>query len=487
VLMSLRRAGRSARALTERAMFRRLGVGHLILDALPSKVGSPVDVLFLPYDSVDCVLQHLAAAKAIEDFGLSARVLIPARSMSSMREGDPRMRDQALNYDDRILQLYDVAEGDPDLARGFIDQYRRTCEVDAFFDNRALEPHLLGTLIIARSLAEASVERATTLVVPDLAYAFNRCIASFSRQASRSLHLLNPHGRFRRVDLTGDFAYEEPWFGTSSLSFENMITPEAQRAADQFIADRRSGVGLSDWNLNLANSMDPRSDEDSIGKNVVFMHCIRDAEQVPVTFDEDAWIFSPDLFCWTRSVMRRAVLDPEKWALRAHPAAGHYPGEREIVERLSRVTGLTSGQCSTDVSREWVLSNKIPVLTHSGSIALECAIEGFKSVTTSSLLPGSLTVHLGSPGRPFTSINDPFSATVPVSEVDSALARLLLTRTYAPDLPEPLRLSHPVQPQSSRSRFMLSQARSIRGAQSTYFGQRSLFAWKMVTRALGFY
>jgi hypothetical protein len=299
--------------------------------------------MFLPYDSIDCIMQHLAAARAVERLGLTTRVVIPRRIVDRM-ESRPSLKrsaaDQPLNYDDRIFQLNEWAEGSADIARGFVDEYRRTCDVDAFFDVRPLERFIALRLFGAQEVAEACVNNAAVLVLPDLAYAFNRSISAFSRDANRQLFILNPHGRFRQIDLRGDFAYEEPWLATHSWPEGSIDLRRVQPLADRFVEARRVNGGQRDWNLRLAEIEDSRVKSSDNHGTVVFMHCIRDAEQVPLRFNEQEWIYAPDLFCWTRSITRIASENPASWSLRPHPASKHYEGEAAILGRLFSEAGL---------------------------------------------------------------------------------------------------------------------------------------------------
>jgi hypothetical protein len=464
-----------------------LGVRHLLLEDLPNKSGSPIDVMFLPYDSIDCIMQHLAAARAVERLGLTTRVVIPRRIIDRM-ESRPSLKrsaaDQPLNYDDRIFQLNEWAQGSADIARGFVDEYRRTCDVDAFFDVRPLERFIALRLFGAQEVAEACVNNAAVLVLPDLAYAFNRSISAFSRDANRQLFILNPHGRFRQVDLRGDFAYEEPWLATHSWPEGSIDLRRVQPLADRFVEARRVNGGQRDWNLRLAEIEDSRVKSSHNHGAVVFMHCIRDAEQVPLRFNEQEWIYAPDLFCWTRSITRIASENPASWSLRPHPASRHYEGEAAILGRLFSEAGLIEKLGGSGPSRASVLSNRLPVLTHSGTIALECAAEGFKSFTTSSLLPETLAVRLGAPGNPFVALGRAFEDIASVSHDNSALARLLLWRLYSPDLPEPLWLSKPALPQATRLGFARDQWHSLHAARTLYFQKAAIHSWMQVAQAI---
>lgn len=439
------------------------------------------EVLFMPYLSADCIALHSAVAESLQRNGLasSAVCVVDPKSLGNQRN-DRVPSAASAYYGDRISELADLAGDSHDIARGYVDQYRRTVPVDAFFDRRPLDATFVSNLLSLTTFARNAVSRAKVLVLPDLAYALNRSVAEFARQQGKRLFLLNPHGRFREVNLRAPFAMESDLSELFSSQLVRQLD-ESRAPAHQPIGDTSS----RDWNVQAA--MESANGELEIASEctTIFLHCVRDAGQDPISRDRLAEVDGGDLFQWTLGVLGAAARDPGSWLIKPHPSMDHYPGERAIVKRAISALGLEQRSLVRGPSRQQVIDNRLRVLTHTGTIALECAASGFKAMSTSSIFPSRLVKSVA---VAHSSSLDSLKGSIVegVNITDSQAATALLVESGSSDLPEPLLLDAVALPQRSRYGYLSSQLRNWRASRSRYssVGNRKLID-KLGVRLVG--
>jgi hypothetical protein len=222
-----------------------------------------------------------------------------------------------------------------------------------------------------------------------------------------------------------------------------------------------------DWNVQAA--MESANGELEIASEctTIFLHCVRDAAQDPINRDRLAEVEGGDLFQWTLGVLGAAARDPGSWLIKPHPSMDHYPGERAIVKRAILSLGLEQRSLVRAPSRQQVIDNRLRVLTHTGTVALECAASGFKAMSTSSIFPSRLVKSVVV-GRSSSLDSLKGSIVEGVDTTDSRAAAALLLETGSSDLPEPLLLDAVALPQRSRYGYLSSQFRNWRASRSRY-------------------
>lgn len=421
------------------------------------------DVLFVPYLSADCIALHSAVAESIQRNGWASSAVCLVDPKSLLNQRTARSPSAAAGYyGERISELAGLAGHGADVVRGYVDQYRRTIPVEAFFDKRPLDAKLVTVLYSLTDLAWDAVSRCRVIVLPDLAYALNRSIAEFARQQSKRLFLLNPHGRFREVNLQSSFAVESD----HSLLFDTGPTRELDprgrpTSSPGEIPDQR------DWNVQAAMESADGALEIAREATTIFLHCIRDAAQDPINLDRIGEVDGGDFFQWTVGVLGAAAREPGAWLIKPHPSMDRYPGERAIVSRAVSTIGLEQRSRIRGPSRRQVLENQLKVLTHTGTIALECAASGFRAFSTSSMLPAHLVKRVGKDSLvTLDSIKE-----LPVDSVGSfgaqSAANLISDSTRA-ELPASLLVDSVALPQASLHRYLLEQVSTWRAARSRY-------------------
>lgn len=430
-------------------------------EALAAKYST--DVLFVPYLSADCIALYSAVAESLQrnEWASSAVCIVDPKSLVTQRN-EPLPSAASGSYGDRISELADLAGDSHDIARGYVDQYRRTIPVDAFFDRRPLDATFISSLLSLTAFARDAVSRAKILVLPDLAYALNRSVAEFARQQGKRLFLLNPHGRFREVSLRAPFAME------SDLSelFRSQLVRQLQESSTPVhkpIGDKNP----RDWNLLAAMESADGELEIASECTTIFLHCVRDAAQDPINRDRLADVEGGDLFQWTIGVLGEAARDQGSWLIKPHPATDHYPGERDIIKRVISTLGLEQRSLVRGPSRQQVIDNRLRVLTHTGTIALECAASGFKAMSTSSIFPSRLVKSVAA-GHSSSLNSLKWSRVEGVDITDSQAAAALLLESVSSDLPKPLLLDAVALPQRSRYGYLSSQFRNWRASRSRY-------------------
>jgi hypothetical protein len=88
-----------------------------------------------------------------------------------------------------------------------------------------------------------------------------------------------------------------------------------------------------------------------------------------------------DYFLWTREMFKIISKDPSHWYIKIHPASKLYPKDFDLINRLMAKFDIPKEIIiPEEISTLQVLRSKAPIFTHSGTIALESAALGQRSV-----------------------------------------------------------------------------------------------------------
>ena len=201
-------------------------------------------------------------------------------------------------------------------------------------------------------------------------------------------------------------------------------------------------------------------------KKVLFMHVFRDANQVPLDQQSARQTLFSSYFEWADFCLREVAKKPEEWQVKLHPSSRFYPDEIEIQHQLLKKHGISMDLVDSCPTTSQILENRWPIFTHSGTIALESAVFGYRSHVCSSRHPEQLVHIATSESQLMEQLRKLPSAIEDTLEtIEIELASLILHWFFKHDLP----LLAPKNPQPDRRnkfRFyvsMLAQETSLMG------------------------
>lgn len=343
-------------------------------------VSKPFKAVFISYPSVDVWAIHQLVSMALRKNSKScidtkfiwSSYQIPVKDDYFFSDA-PQI---PITYQGKISYILDKSGGDANIARGMIDQYRRMCDKDEFIKTVEFNHRVLREISNAISRAKYIATTCDVLIIPDLAYAFNRAAVSFMKQKGGAVFILSADGRFFEVEWEGDFAIDLKSPSKIFLDFENLSFEEKDlhlRKAIQYTQSRLSGKSADiESRLAFQESSHILSDDSS---PIFFLHCIRDASN-------DNPFMSPgneDYFIWTRNVIQYVARNKFDCQIKLHPSLFQYPDEEYLIYETLKSYGLSPDDYITSISTAQVLKGKRTVLTFSGTISLETAHNGYKS------------------------------------------------------------------------------------------------------------
>jgi hypothetical protein len=288
-----------------------------------------------------------------------------------------------LTYEEKLEYLNTIlGESNFDIIRGAFDEYRKDCNVSELFEksniNTALVENILNQIDTSKEIGLNN----STVVMPDIAYTKSRSIKHFSKERNNRVILINPYGEIR--DISSNEALDPDPSAREISSMRNHFNKDfdIEKAAAIYVKKRMSGDVVQDLDaLRAYKKIETETSLNFTNKKVLFLHCIADAANVPMQIQNSDDLILNDYFLWTREMFRIISKDPSQWLIKIHPASKLYPKDHQIINRLILQFKIPSEVIIPDeYSTFEVLQSTSPIFTHSGTIALESAALGQRSV-----------------------------------------------------------------------------------------------------------
>lgn len=349
-------------------------------------------VWFFPYGTRACQLQHAMFGAYLSSRGAVVRQV---DSLERRQQVDQIFREKAVNSDftgekrfrsvpELMDYLQGLGNGDAFIARGIVDSYLKMGTIDEISTRLAVSANFENWVLSQIEYGKNVASMIDGVICGDSSYLPNRSILGACISSGKPAWVLNPSGLWKKIELDSDEVF-------SRLLIED-IEKRAQEAAESKSARTGSNwprprkvMSQDERNASLGDASIPNS---LIGRKVVFLHIFRDANGMPLTSEEGNRVaLFRSYLEWADALFSQISIDPESWAYREHPSSHYYPGDREILLNLLRRHGLQNLQNANGVAVGAILSRKLPVYTHSGSIVLEAAVAGYKAHTCSLLYP----------------------------------------------------------------------------------------------------
>lgn len=422
------------------------------------------NVALVPYGSLDCELQYKVIEKFLNrnmDEKFRVKYIKPTkiRSISDgIAEKTPLTYEEKLRY---ILKI--VGEENFDIIRGAFDEYRKDSSISELFEKSALNSTLIERILNQIDIAEEIVKENMSIVVPDIAYTKSRSIKHYSKIYDKKVFIINPYGEVRDISKNESLDPDPSIDEISSMRNNFDKDFDIQNAATEYFRRRIEGEITQDPDaLRAFNKRERIKHLDFTDKKVLFLHCIADSANVPIQILSNDDLLLNDYFLWTREMFRIISQDPSKWLIKVHPASKFYPKDYEIISRLILQFQIpTEIIIPEDCSTLEVLQSNAPIFTHSGTIALESAALGQRSICIAGRYGDEIALNV----RTFKTIeNLARSSTASLQEIlksspdNSALAAtwLFLWRSNY-QRGGFISVKHPIQPNMRKLDFQLAQ------------------------------
>lgn len=340
-------------------------------------------VAFAPYNSPACYALHGLVSRAVSGKGAKTSLVDvwqlnhlgrinwspPDRQLVSVRSVE--------TLSDVILQ---IGQGDSFLARGILDEVSLKLSPENLLSRRLprdLRNHVDRILEEARRLLDGI----DVLVLPDTAYLRNRALASVIFRQGGKVWVVSPSGQSKQIlpDSVEDEYFDQKLFSNNN---------EKSLGVDDYFYSRMGRVKSREADVRKANEAQGLAEAEihRSPRKVLLLHSFRDANLFPLGAKEWTALF-PTFLDWADFCLGVISKSPEDWLIRRHPFSYLYPGDDEILHQLIEKHNLREVSFCDGIPISELISRGHSFFTVQGTIALETAAAGFKSVTCSNLFP----------------------------------------------------------------------------------------------------
>jgi hypothetical protein len=343
----------------------------------------------VPYNTPACRFQHQALALQLESLGQPAS-LAPKNFISDRFNFESvHSNTNFQSFEELAQEVLGACGGDEILARGALDEFLRNCPVASFFDNFTLPKNFYEVVESVAAKASSNLMNHSGVIVADGAYLVNRALISAALSSGKPAFVFNPDGEWLEL---GNGANE------NFRGIDRKIIPTnpdstwtLTRQADRYLKQRFSGHGTD---LDSGGAFRSQLKEiQNEPKKVLFLHIIRDANQIPLKSEATGFSLFSSFFEWADFCLGAISHDQANWNIKLHPSQAFYEGESEIIRRLFAKHGIAEELVSSCPPTSYILQNGWPVYTHSGTIGFETAVHGYRSHACSTRYPAG-SVHL---------------------------------------------------------------------------------------------
>lgn len=414
-------------------------------------------ILCLPYESEDCIYLHKLFAKYSSKFGnYNYEIILPSKLKYVPYE--EFLIEGILSYKEKLNALLKKVP-EINIWRGAVDEYRKKCALIEFFENTPADKKILSDIALSIARARYYAERYEIFVIPDLAYTFSRALHTFALQQGKKIFIMNPSGQLLNVSHLSRLPVDYLTIPEIQMMLSNLDNDQRSHlnfAANAFLEARLQGSNSRDLDTTLSFS-NKKSSLNNSTKNILFLHCIRDASGEGYHVKEEVDYLKTDFFNWTEDMFKEISKNQKNWKIKIHPSSHIYPGENEIIAKLAAKYQIDDVLFEQVPDTRTILENQLPVYTYSGTIAYETFSVGYKSFISSDFFPSWLGEV---PGERIVDLNrwKPLSPTP--EEISFVRATLLLMSRHSLPLKN-IVPEIPVLPEKDRFKIATSQSKVI--------------------------
>jgi hypothetical protein len=341
--------------------------------------------LFIGYGFSVGQFAHKIVAQHIVNLGGEVSHLLPNEICPSYSRKWMKEKDGAGRHFDTASELSDFlvenSRGEYFFQRGLIDEYVRRAPRLFFVGQNWLPDSFLEMAHRVLDEAEKVMSHYSALVLVDTAYLQKGCLVSAAKSQGKPVWVLDPAGGWRSIaDADGDRLERNVFLEAEQLLSHR---PEILTEAQSYARDRFSGNIGSDIDVHFVYGAAASNTQDEPRK-VLFLHAIRDAAGLPLKQTDRGELFATFLE-WATQALEYVAEEPESWWIKPHPQQFLFPDENKIVQELMEAYSIPQEILRPDLDTRWVLTHRLPIYTHSGTIAVEAATHGYKAHVCSAM------------------------------------------------------------------------------------------------------
>ena len=345
------------------------------------------------YSTPACVLQHSMLAQHLRLSGAKTEVTKTSDTLGpdpkSWTNDDGTKGKTFGSFSELVKFILSETSSDYHFQRGTLDEYLRQAPLAWLTNNFYVPNSFIDTAHKIRREAQVLVEKYGALVLAESAYLKKRALLSAAREKGIPVWILSPKGEWMRIDDSKDENSEdESYYATLSSTLEN---PDLLNRARSYVKKRFQGETAGDVDAPLVYGSQVPSFKTIEPRKVLFLHSIRDANQLSLRTKENASFF-PTYLEWTEAALAEISKNPEDWWIKPHPTRINSPDEFRIIEILLARHAIPLEIVRSDLNTKEILQNQLPVYTHSGTIALETAVHGYKAYVCSATIPDEISI-----------------------------------------------------------------------------------------------
>ncbi len=336
-------------------------------------------VLFMGYGSPTGRLAHRIVGEHLNSFGYAVSHSTPPAVLSKYSRAwkkDVTGPGRRLSTPGELSDyLVDNSNGEYFFKRGVVDEYLRRAPRAFFVGDNWVPDSFLAMANSVLEEANELMEDRSSLVVVDTAYLQKGALISAAKSQGKPVWVLDPAGRWREVPDAG-LEYLERAVYQEARNLQD-FTPEVVSEADSYFSSRLAGSSESDIDARFVYGEDAASGTVQPRK-ILFLHAIRDAAGLPLRSAKEGHLFATFLE-WATQALTFVAESPNDWWIKPHPQKFLFPDEEKILQDLVALAGIPADIVRPEIDTRWVLKNRLPVYTHSGTITVEAAAHGYKA------------------------------------------------------------------------------------------------------------
>lgn len=342
-------------------------------------------VLFVGYGGPVGRLGHKIVAQHLRNLGGQADHVLPSdvsslysRAWTKDIDGPGRLFETASDLTDYLVE---AAKGDYFFKRGLIDEYVRRAPRNFFIGRNWLPDSFLDMAHSVLDEIKRTFAEYSSLVLVDEGYLQKSCLLSAAKSQAKPVWTLKPSGEWERIDDV-DFDADGKSLFLQAQEW-SLNRPEVILEARRYAQDRFSGNVTSDIDAHFVYGSNASNGQEEPRK-ILFLHAIRDASGLPLRDTRRGHLFASFLE-WASQAMEYIAENPASWWIKPHPQLILFPDESKIVEELMDVHSIPREILRADLDTRWALTNRLPIYTHSGTIAIEAATHGYRAHVCSTI------------------------------------------------------------------------------------------------------
>ena len=350
-------------------------------------------VLLVGYSTPACVLQHSMLAQHLRLSGATTKVAktpdILGPDPKSWTNDDGTEGKTFGSFNELVRFILSETSTDYHFQRGTLDEYLRQAPLEWLTRDFYVPNSFIEIAHKIRGEAQLLLETYSALVLAESAYLKKRALLSVARERDIPVWILSPKGEWLRIDDSKDEdSGDEGYAAVRASTLEDLNLVNRARS---YVEQRFQGETAGDIDAPLVYGSQVRSLRTLEPRKVLFLHSIRDANQLSLRTKENASFF-PTYLEWTEAAFAEISKNPDDWWIKPHPTRISSPDEYRIIEVLLARYKLPPEIVRSDLDTKEILQNRFPVYTHSGTIALETAVHGYKAHVCSSTIPHEISI-----------------------------------------------------------------------------------------------